>query len=198
MKLEFRKIRSKDDINEIIELIVNADPYTYLGLFGSMDKAKKIMPYLLNDSQSVFYKNNYFCCDIKGKIIGLCSFFFHNVLWNKAVLLNAFACAKETFPSTFKEAYNSFEKEFNEEFNVGATTCQVSVKENYRNKGVATFLLQNILDIYGNAPIQLFVNHNNDYAIHLYEKFGFRIIGSYEDYAGPNTPKIKVYKMYRG
>ena len=34
-------------------------------------------------------------------------------------------------------------------------------------------------------------------AIHLYSKFGFKIISEVEDYAGPNRPKLKVLKMVR-
>ncbi len=193
----FRKIKKSDDLNRIMELIIKADPYTYIGLFGSKENAYKILPFLISDSSSIFYRENYYCCEYNREIIGICSLFLHEVQWNKLVLLKAFALANVDFPDTFTQAYDSFSREFNEEFNVGATTCQVSVKEEFRNKGVATFILENIFKMY-EAPIQLYVNENNKVAIKLYEKFGFKIIGEYEDYAGLNQPTIKVYKMYKG
>lgn len=192
----FRKINENDDINQLIDLIIKADPYTYTDLFGSRKKAHKILPYLIDDEYSIFYRDNYYCCELNGEIVGICSLFLHQTEWDNVTLLRAFALAKEDFPISFSQAYESFHKEFNEEFNVGATTCQVSVKEEFRHKGIASFLLKNILDIYC-APIQLYVNANNEIALKLYQKFGFKIISEYYDYSGFNQPKIKVYKMYR-
>ncbi len=194
--LIFRKI-TKKDYPSVIDLILAADPYTYIDLFGSKEKAHKIMPFLFENENSIFYKNNFFCCELDEKVIGICSLFFHYIDWDQDVFLEAFLLANETYPKNFKEACNSFKQEYNN-FSVGVSICQVSVQIEYKNKGVGTFLLKNILDIYGNAPIQLYVNKENFPAVHLYEKFGFKKVEEREDYAGANQPPLKVQKMVRG
>ncbi len=191
----FRKIK-KTDYERVIHLILSADPYTYTNLFGGEEKAQKIMPFLFENENSIFHKRNFFCCEYEGEVIGICSLFFHYIDWNEDTFFEAFILANEAYPQTFKEACQSFKQEYNS-FTVGVSICQVSILKNYRNQGVGTFLLQKILKIYGNAPIQLFVNKDNLAAIHLYSKFGFKIISEVEDYAGPNRPKLKVLKMVR-
>ena len=195
MIFEFRKIK-KSDYPKVIQLILSADPFTYMDLFGSAENAQKVMPYLLENKNSIFYKNNFFCCEYKNRVIGVCSLFFHYIDWDEDVFLEAFTLAGETFPPNFKEACNSFRQEYNS-FSVGVSICQVSVQTEYRNKGVGSFLLKNILDIYGNAPIQLFVNKDNKAAVHLYQKYGFISTEEGEDYAGKGKPKLKVLKMIR-
>lgn len=60
----------------------------------------------------------------------------------------------------------------------------MAVKETFRNRGIGTALLKSLLNEYrkrGVASVSLSVDKENP-AIHLYERFGFRVI---EDKANP-------------
>lgn len=54
------------------------------------------------------------------------------------------------------------------------------VDEAYRNAGLGQRLLKSCLDNYGN--IRLMVGKSNHVAIHIYQKFGFRIAHSRRNY----------------
>lgn len=46
-------------------------------------------------------------------------------------------------------------------------------------KGYGQRMLREAIAVANGKPIRLYVMRNNDVAIHVYEKFGFKIIGSY-------------------
>jgi len=61
------------------------------------------------------------------------------------------------------------------------------VTKNFRNKGIGSFLLKesiNLLKGEGIKRIELTVSPDNIYAIHLYEKFGFKKIDFLKDVYG--------------
>ncbi|MCI8411055.1 MAG: ribosomal protein S18-alanine N-acetyltransferase [Clostridia bacterium] len=61
----------------------------------------------------------------------------------------------------------------------------IVTKKNYRNKGIGSLLLENLITISNNLnlnSITLEVNEENMPAIRLYEKFGFRHLGVRKNY----------------
>ena len=61
----------------------------------------------------------------------------------------------------------------------------IVTKKNYRNKGIGSLLLENLITISNNLnlnSITLEVNEENMPAIRLYEKFGFRNLGIRKNY----------------
>ncbi len=68
------------------------------------------------------------------------------------------------------------------------------VKKEYRNKGIGSEILKYIIELYkkyGYSEITLGVDCENSGAIHIYEKYGFRIYEDAEDEYG------KFYKMIK-
>ena len=67
-----------------------------------------------------------------------------------------------------------------------ADITNIVVRKDMRNKKIATKLLDNlinsIMDFEKIETITLEVNENNQYAIHLYENFGFKKMGSRKNY----------------
>lgn len=60
----------------------------------------------------------------------------------------------------------------------GVILNEIFIEEEYRNKGIGTKILRNILS--NNSIVYLWVYKNNIKAIKLYEKFGFNIIENTE------------------
>ena len=66
-----------------------------------------------------------------------------------------------------------------------ADLMNIVVKKSYRNKGVGSLLLKNLMDLFFSfslVSLYLEVNENNLPAIHLYQKFGFKKIDVRKNY----------------
>ncbi len=66
-----------------------------------------------------------------------------------------------------------------------ADIMNIVTKKNYRNQGIGTLLLQNLISICKKSnltSISLEVNEKNLHAIHLYKKFGFKNMGIRKNY----------------
>lgn len=59
----------------------------------------------------------------------------------------------------------------------------VRILEPFQRKGYATLMLKRIISKYKKEaePLVLYVYKDNEIAIHLYEKMGFKIIGEYDN-----------------
>lgn len=69
----------------------------------------------------------------------------------------------------------------------------IVVKKNYRHQGIASMLLNKIIDEAKNTKkqsITLEVNENNTYAKKLYLKHGFKIVGNRKNYYNNNEAAI--------
>lgn len=80
----------------------------------------------------------------------------------------------------------------------GEKDCEVltlAVNEEYRQQGVASALLNNVIELYGNNCIwHLEVATDNLAAINLYKKFGFKEEGRIKDYYGMNQDAFRMTK----
>ena len=66
-----------------------------------------------------------------------------------------------------------------------ADLMNIVVKKSYRNKGVGSLLLKNLMDLFFSfslVSLYLEVNENNFPAIRLYQKFGFKKIDVRKNY----------------
>lgn len=73
-----------------------------------------------------------------------------------------------------------------------ADIMNIVVKQNYRNQGIGSSLLEKILSLSKNLNIShicLEVSQDNLYAINLYKKFGFTEIGFRKNYYINNSTK---------
>ena len=66
-----------------------------------------------------------------------------------------------------------------------ADIMNIVTKKSYRNQGIGTLLLENLISICQNlnlSSLSLEVNEDNQTAIHLYKKLGFKEIGIRKNY----------------
>lgn len=62
----------------------------------------------------------------------------------------------------------------------------VRILEDFQRQGFTTLMLKRIIKKFKDKPIRLYVYKDNDVAIHLYEKLGFKIIEEYDPYGNGN------------
>ena len=184
-----------DDYDTVARLIYETDPYIYPDLFGPLENAQKVLKILLDDSNSIFYRNNYYIAEYRGNIVGV-SALIHNPKWDTYSTRIAFERANVEIPDSFDSVIRHFERTFNTLSN-GAMACNISVSDKCRNKGIAIFLLDELIKRCGWADIELTVLKDNVAACKLYSKRGFKIVEEFEDYGGYNQDLKMSYRMIR-
>lgn len=67
----------------------------------------------------------------------------------------------------------------------------IVVEEKFRNRGIGNFLIEYVIKLFNDIEsIMLEVNENNNAAISLYEKNGFKIINKRNNYYGADAALI--------
>lgn len=71
----------------------------------------------------------------------------------------------------------------------------VAILPQYQDQGIGTHTIQKIIDVVGDdKKIELVVHPENNKAIHIYEKFGFKITKRVENYFSDNEPRVIMVK----
>ena len=79
-----------------------------------------------------------------------------------------------------------------------ADVMNIVVKKSWRNQGVGNLLLSNLIALckkFDLSSLSLEVNEDNQAAIHLYEKFGFKNIGLRKNYYKNNDGIVMEYSL---
>lgn len=196
MEYSFNNLSDKKDYKEVIDLLFLSDKYIYKDLFGSLENAYIILPVLIDTEKSIFSKDNIFVLKVNGDIVGMVSYYKNNIGWNENRLIKIFYEKNLDIPESFYSVSKYFDKLLNYP-RIGDAACSVVVKEKYRNKGYATYIIKQIIDKAKGQDIVLDVLADNTPAINLYFKNGFKILGQpYDDYGGHNKPPVKCFRMY--
>jgi len=194
--LVFRKVEQTDNYSVLYNLIYKTDPYLYRDLFGNFENAQILLSQLLEMPGSIFYRDNYYVAVLEPEIVGLAAFYKQYVKWDEKEMRSLFVQNGIEIPDSFEEVSQYFVETFNY-ISMGLNVCNICVSETMRNKGIAKFILENLIKFAGKADIELNVLKDNAPAVHLYEKYGFVIIEEFDDYGGYKQEKVKSLKMYR-
>lgn len=186
----------RGDYEETAALIYATDPYIYCDLFGCEENAKRVLSYAFENEKSVFYKDAiHLVKNARDEVIACALNAPHELRWDKDALLSDFERAEIEPTPAFFSAAEYMDKTYNYR-KLGKSICNVSVKAEYRGRGVASFLLASLFEGADRGVFELTVLKDNAAAIRLYEKFGFRIIGNdFEDYGGHGLPPVRCYRM---
>ena len=98
---EFRALRPTDDMRTVARLLFDTDPYIYADLFGDLQTAEEVLPYLFARNTGVFNYMAYHIALLGGKIVGLSSLYKHSDKWNEPSVRMAFAEAGKKLPPSF-------------------------------------------------------------------------------------------------
>ena len=194
--MHFEKLKLREDYEAVIELVYQTDPYLYPDLFGSLENAKKIMPFLLDDKKSTWFKDYIYTVKNNSEIIGIVTILPYNVEWNFNAIRIAYMEAGMQITARVRAACDYFADSFTR-IGKGASACNICVREDHRGKGIGRFLLEKVIEMAGANNIELTVLANNISAVRLYQNHGFLIIKELYDYGGYNQPKVLCYSMVR-
>ena len=193
----FKKLTKKDNLDKVAALLLSPD-LDYHFMIGEDDDNHDVMIKLINDSNSIFYYNNYYIVvDYDtGNIVGLGSYRgYKKELADPYVYKRAFGYLNKPLPDKFEEVFEATFKMF-DTLVLGGLTCQVIVDPNFRKRGIGTYLLKNLLNFYGKAPSFLWVSKENTAALELYKKFDYRIVDEFVDFSDDPAGRME-YKMFR-
>ena len=182
-----------EDSPRIGALIYTVDPFIYPPLFGSLDVAQATMRSLMSIPNSPFATDCILVARINGDIAGV------SVYYEKpfAVLpdLSRFYNSDLPLPESCKDVCERYLLPMCAEVEADDVylSC-IATDERYRKRGVATALIESMMNSTDGKSVSLDVLKSNAGAIALYEKLGFKIIEENEGYAS-NRPLPKVYRM---
>lgn len=179
-----QNLSEEEDYLTAIEMIYESDPLLYKNLFGSIENAQKVMPYLFDDSNSKYYKNHYYI--VKKKISGkneviaiACKYKDDNLFWNEEeIIIKAFDESGVERPSTFGKAMkilkNSYTQTIGSYYSMIDDVC---VREDFRLKGYGKAFILYLLKLAekDKEGVKLIVYCHNAIAINLYSSLGFVI-----------------------
>ncbi len=194
--MKFGKLISKDEYSAVAKLIYQTDAYLYPDLFGSIENAKKLLPYLLEDKRSHWYKDYIYVAKENGSVIGIITVIPFNVDWNYASVQMAYMECGLELDDRVKAVCEYFAKA-SENIGIGASACNICIREDYRGNGIGSFMLEKVIEMVGHNNIELSVLADNTAAIHLYEKYGFVTVRQFYDYGGYGNPPILCNFMVR-
>lgn len=195
-ELRFERLFHPGDYKETAVLIYNTDPYIYRDLFGSVENACRVLAFSFENERCVFHRDEiYLIKNGRDEVIGCTLNASEGMRWDRDAILSDFERAEVEPTAAFFSASDYMEKTYNYR-KLGKNICNVSVKEDCRGRGVASFLLYNLFKLCDRGVFELTVLEDNTAAIRLYEKFGFRIIGNaFDDYGGHGLPPVRCYRM---
>ncbi len=170
-------LSDEKDFDSAIELIYESDIFIYEKLFGSLEKAKLILPLLLKNPQSKFYKDHYRIIRKEKEIVAIASIYDYSIsFWDYDIILRAFGDVGLIPPVTFENAIKNVKDTFNEYLGKKYYHVDdVCVKESYRHQGLGRSLMMYILKMAeeSNMSVRLFVYSENHIAYSLYSSLGF-------------------------
>ncbi len=171
------QLSKESDFSDAAELIFDSDKVIYKKLFGSLNNAKKVLPYLFNNQLSKFYKDHYYVLRKNKKIVAIAALYeYDDFSWDSDIIKKAFGDAQVELPLTFEDAIIGIKEVFNDY--PGTMYCHIDdvcVKENERRHGIGSSIIMYLIKIAESQgkSARLSVYSQNKIARHLYGNLGF-------------------------
>ena len=196
----FKQLSSNDkltqeQLEEIADLIYETDEYIYPAFFGDKNNAKKIIPELFSNNDSMFSYDNLYLAILSNNIVGL-------ILWNKGVLswkddllLKVVNEKNINIPDSYKLVVDEYLIDYKDVDENEISILNVSVNKNYQGMKIGYNMMINFLKDHNENDISLFVLKENDGAINLYKKCSFNIVEELDGFAlGGTVECVKMIK----
>lgn len=189
-----RNVLPTDDVNSIAELIYKTDPYIYPTAFGNLRKAKKHIPNFLSIESNPYFRKNIKLAVADDEIVGLVVILKQSpkTKYKFEEYTGSHPDVPKNYLHTATNYFNSIYEYLENDEDV-YIPC-VCVKETSRGKHIGKLLVLNAIRECSDKNIHLHVLCENERAIQLYEKCGFKKISQNEGYS-ISEHKPKCLKM---
>lgn len=197
-RLEVSNASSGDKKTEIAKCIYETDKYIYPEAFGEdQNIAVKSIARIIGMDGSVLDYRNLIVARYNGEVCGVCIVNDGYGKWETESIEKRIGA--DLLSASIKDGFHHASNEYFskladvEDNMIELVAC--CVDDGFRRKSVATEMLNYLIEQFGDKRIRLTVLENNEAAIDLYEKHGFRKIKSDVDGfapAGLKKPKCNI------
>ncbi len=195
---QFEKLDKREDFDATIELIYESDDYLYPMLFGSVETAKRVMPELLENSSSKFYKGNYRIIRQEGVIVAVASLCGEDDIrfLNENDIRRAFENANEQIPPRFRDAISILRDTFDIYPGQYRVIDDICVHEDHRRRGIGRSLVTRLINEASrdDRSVRLSVYKDNTIAYDLYCSLGFVPLSGGAT-SGGEKPYVQMVKI---
>lgn len=194
----FETLDKFEDFDATIELIYESDEYLYQMLFGSVETAKRVMPELLENASSKFYKGNYRIIRQEGVIVAAASLCGEDDIrsLNENDIRRAFENANEQIPPSFRDAISILRDTFDIYPGQYRVIDDICVHEEYRRRGIGRSLVTRLINEASreDRSVRLSVYKDNKIAYDLYWSLGFVPLSGGST-SGGEKPYVQMVKI---
>ena len=167
---------SGKDLERIGELIYDTDPYIYPAIFETQEKARRIIPLLIESRKdNMFCYENLYLIYKDSEIVGV-------ILWHKGPLEYKSECLfdmavqygikQDNVKVTVEQYFDSYKNQEQEVISV----INVCIHKQYRHQGIGSYILREFIKEHYNEKLELYTLADNKCAVNLYSKYDFQII----------------------
>lgn len=202
----FQRLSSKDDYEDVAELLYQTDTQIYKNLFGTIENAKKVLPKMFdNGKNTIFSKTSIYLLKTydaleDGEVSAVATMYTTLPEWNRSLFENAFNEAEVEIPETANLAFNYFQDTFNDAVGDSYVICELCVKPEKRGRGLGRMLLtelSKLAETNGMKNIIITVYADNFIALNLYHSIGFVPYGiDHDNRGGRNSEKYCKMILY--
>ena len=193
-----RKAENTDDYKKIASCIYITDPFIYPVAFGvNIDRAVCAISKLMTIKNGLFHPDNVALAFYGKEVSGVLVYNKNGATWNSNECITA---VQENIPSIENFIYASDEYFVAEAVAPPTNHIEViacSVMPKFRNMGVGKKLLNWLIQEYPEYTLTLDVLANNQAAINLYKRCGFRIVEEIKGFSLKEELRPDCYRMER-
>lgn len=181
-KFEIKNLSPDDNFEQVAEALFLVDQYIFPDLFGDAEKAKVFAKALFSDDPNALfsYDKTLVTKDEDGNIAGIMVYRGDECTpWDKEAVKKRFEATGLELPEHFDRANDNYMKKITDgEFPKGAVEIEfVGVRDDYRSKGIASNMMNSIMNTPGCTEAHLDVLDSHPGARRLYDKLGFEPVG---------------------
>lgn len=196
--LEYRNIRLSDDVKKVGELLYQTDPYIYPEFFGCVENAELIMKEAIEQELYCFHLENIFGAFDGDKLLGMvCMNPEGKYKWEEEEWCSLFRECGMLRQEVFHQVSHEYFKEMdNENFEDKIYILAICVLDGERGQGIGTEMLKRFLEQHPTGKMVLDTLADNEGAVALYEKCGFKTVDVYYGFS-TTEEKPRCLRMER-
>jgi len=185
-EVEYRHLSPEDNLSRAAELLYMVDPYIFPDFLGDEEKAKKLGPALFNsEKDGLFSFDRTLVAEQNGQLMGILCYRTHEVApWDSEAVTKRFEETGVELPENFARANENYMKKITDaELPEGSAEIEfLATAPEARGQGIGSTLIKQLKESGEFDTLHLDVLGDNENAIRVYEKQGFKTAYDFPSY----------------